>query len=289
MNNKEHSNKNTAFSLIELSIVILIIGLIVIGIVGGRKLVSLSNLTKARTLTNSSPVNATENLILWLETTSKDSYDSIPTDGQIISTWQDLNQQSKVKKSATAGNGPTYTENGINGLPVLRFNGSSNYLVSATNVNYTTYPNMTIFIVYTFYSGGGTIQAFFGQDDANWDRFILPQLNTVGNSGVSKGSNITNTPNISKFNTPQILSVVLQNGVTNGSTIYINGTSNTVFTESHNNTGTTSIGIGAINPSGQYPVKADIGEMIFFSRALSDLERQEIENYLSRKWGIKLT
>jgi prepilin-type N-terminal cleavage/methylation domain-containing protein len=48
--------KITAFSLIELSIVILVIGLLIAGAIQGSKMISKAALSSARTLTESSPV-----------------------------------------------------------------------------------------------------------------------------------------------------------------------------------------------------------------------------------------
>lgn len=48
--------KITAFSLIELSIVVLVIGILIAGFIQGSKLVSKAALNSARTLTESSPV-----------------------------------------------------------------------------------------------------------------------------------------------------------------------------------------------------------------------------------------
>jgi len=35
--------------------------------------------------------------------------------------------------------------------------------------------------------------------------------------------------------------------------------------------------------------QGDLGEIIIYNRALSDFERQQIEQYLSKKWAIKLS
>lgn len=57
-----------AFSLIELSIVIVIIGILLVGVIGAKHLISKSRLTTAMAMTRSSPINGTLNSKLWLET-----------------------------------------------------------------------------------------------------------------------------------------------------------------------------------------------------------------------------
>ncbi len=118
---KNNKNQLQAFSLIELSIVVLIIGLIVAGVLGGKKLVELSSLSKARTLTNSSPVNGIEDLVFWFETTSKDSIPPAQAiDGTTITTWYNLNPQMNNKNNLIQGgtySGPVYRTATINSLP----------------------------------------------------------------------------------------------------------------------------------------------------------------------------
>jgi prepilin-type N-terminal cleavage/methylation domain-containing protein len=66
--------KITAFSLIELSIVILVIGLLIAGALQGSNMISKAALSSARTLTESSPVASIRSLSLWFESTSKASF-----------------------------------------------------------------------------------------------------------------------------------------------------------------------------------------------------------------------
>lgn len=62
---------NKGFSLVELSIVILIIGVLIAGVSQGIDLLQDSRLAAARMLTQSSRVNSIKNLVTWLETTSE--------------------------------------------------------------------------------------------------------------------------------------------------------------------------------------------------------------------------
>ena len=66
--------KITAFSLIELSIVILVIGLLIAGAIQGSNMISKAALSSARTLTESSPVNSIRSLFIWFDSTSKANF-----------------------------------------------------------------------------------------------------------------------------------------------------------------------------------------------------------------------
>ena len=63
------NKNNKAFSLIELSIVILVISLLVVGVTKGSRLMSEAKLKSAQALTSSSPVNAMTGVVLWLDAT----------------------------------------------------------------------------------------------------------------------------------------------------------------------------------------------------------------------------
>ena len=97
-----------AFSLIELSIVILIIGIIVAGVTQSSRLVRQFKLSSARTLTQSSPVASIKDLGAWFETTSTDSIKDSEADDSAalttpsyVTTWRDINPTSSIKRNAT--------------------------------------------------------------------------------------------------------------------------------------------------------------------------------------------
>ncbi len=116
-----------AFSLIELSIVILVIGVLIAGVMEGKSLVQKSSLNSARALTKSSPVSGIKDLLLWYETSLAESFTySQATDGATITTWYDVNPQSTSKINATNYNGTTkFKENIFGAIPAVYFSGNS--------------------------------------------------------------------------------------------------------------------------------------------------------------------
>lgn len=76
-----------AFSFIELSIVILVIGVLIAGVSQGGKMITKFKITTAASLTNSSPVHSIKNLVAWYKTTSEKSFIATESDdGQSVST-----------------------------------------------------------------------------------------------------------------------------------------------------------------------------------------------------------
>jgi len=128
--------KKQAFSLIEISIVLLIIGILVAGIVSGKEMISEARIKAAQAASKRSPINKIPDLAVWLDssaenafkTSSKDNpticngmFDSTSVaygnpigdkidaiklvnhneieDGDLICAWQDINPQRIQKVS----------------------------------------------------------------------------------------------------------------------------------------------------------------------------------------------
>ncbi len=121
-----------AFSLIELSIVILVIGILVLGVTKGSNILNKSRLESARNLTKNSPVHGIDGLSLWFETSTDDSFlDSETQDSGFISQWKSINSQTDSDFIITQSNNalkPTYVKNGINNLPAVEFSADEEVL-----------------------------------------------------------------------------------------------------------------------------------------------------------------
>jgi len=276
-----------AFSLVELSIVILIIGVLIAGIGQGIELVQDSRISSARMLTQSSRVNSLKGLILWLEPTSEASFSSTETlNNSTVSTWNDINPQATVKNNATqtgaSSSKPIYIEKGINNLPILRFDGGGQNLKydgsALVNSEYT------IFVVEQ--KGNATDGGYF-LDGSNG----VPNGNL--HLGYRSGFRITQAHHDSDMNytlpsssygtTPVIHSFWLS---TSGGKKYWN---NGGVTPEASEPGQTIVLSSYIGARIGYYYKGDIAEIIMFSRALSDKDRQAVESYLGKKWAIKIS
>lgn len=72
--------KKNAFSLIELSIVILIIGILIVGVAQSGSLVGKFRLSSARNLTQNSSVASIPGMIFWVDSVSEKSFDDADQD-----------------------------------------------------------------------------------------------------------------------------------------------------------------------------------------------------------------
>lgn len=299
--------KNSAFSLIELSIVILIIGIIIAGVTQASRLVKQMRLSSAKTLTQSSAINSIKGLALWLEPTMDNSFTSAtngnsPDDNDKISAWNDINPQSSSKVNplqATDGSRPTYLSGSsetINGLPALKFDGSSSYLASIAGSGGNV-PLLAGDDSYTFIAvwktldaaNGGNAQVIFeqNQDTAVSGKrasfIVLP--GSYGFSG--EGNDYSDTCSYAEKSPYASLMNVDDSGNV------------TIHTNSVNASCTGSVGPATADVSGNgfyVGVKGDgteffngiISEIIVFDRPLKKAEIADVMNYLSKKYGIKL-
>ena len=71
---EKYKSQKLAFSLIEISMVILVIGILIAGISQGIDLYQDTKFSIAQTLTKNSRVNRIADLEMWLETTLDDSF-----------------------------------------------------------------------------------------------------------------------------------------------------------------------------------------------------------------------
>ena len=115
-----------AFSLVELSMVILIIGILIGGVSQGIDLYSDFKLASARNLTSGSIVARVPNLSMWWETTMENSFaNPKPNDGELINQWNDINTQRAMKinlfNTSNSASRPAYKASAINNLPALKF------------------------------------------------------------------------------------------------------------------------------------------------------------------------
>lgn len=290
-----------AFSLIELSVVILIIGILISGVTQGSRLIAAHRLSVARTFTQSAPILSIPNLVFWLDATSESAFlnqssSSEISDGDTVSSWTDSNTLVSDKRSCTEGtqaNQPTYISNGINGLPVIRFNSTVAQMRLSCNIAGGINVENTIFMVFKWNSSYSLASTNF---------FVIGPGNKSTMNAVTTGGALTflswNGSNVDILSYSltvgkNVLMTRYNNPTTNSSTLYIDGTSvstsTSTLTGTYSNASTdTPVTIGNY-PGAPRVLGGDIAEIIMYDRALKTEERKAVEQYLGKKWGIKIS
>lgn len=286
------------FSLIELSIVILVIGILVVGITKGGAIMTKARIGSAKALTSSSPVAIISDLVAWYEPVLESSFNAAQAvDGTTLAflngaAWFDNSPYKANNVTAVAGAGVTYRESSINSLPAVKFvGGASSLTFNSSPLNQKDY---TIFVVeQRLATGSSTVGRFLSLGGANNLGYATDTTITMPGSGSYT------VPVYSKA-TPRIItflsnSATFTNVVSPSKGVFINGgngniTGATVTTTQTGDsliTATSTGYIGRDNSASFY--NGEIAEVIIYNRALKVDERNDIQNYLSKKYGIKVT
>jgi prepilin-type N-terminal cleavage/methylation domain-containing protein len=291
-----------AFSLIEISIVVLVVSVLIAGITASSKMIAKSKLRAGQVLTKSSKIEQIPGMVLWYEATLPGGVISAsnilqPEDGDAVSTWKDFNPTNVnyIASQTTSASQPLYKTNIINGLPALKFDGSNDYFQISNILN----NDFTFFIVVKTsnaglgssssfaYQGSGIVWADSsgtGHDD------IIPLAIAGGFPKIGATSDALLTSSVAiDDNKPHIVTIK-RNRVLGNLWIYVDSASTGSSTG-----GTTSL----LSASSTMFIGCDdgrlrcydgyIAELIMYNRPLQTTERLVVEKYLSKKWGVPIT
>ena len=319
--------KNKAFSLVELSVVILIIGILIAGVTQSGRLIRQIKLSTARSVTSSSDVNSIRDVTGWFEASTEGSFriaggsSEIQNDDE-ITEWHDYNtQKSAFDKptlvNSTAGTYPKYRSNGINGIPAVYFDGTNDY-ISFELGSGTTDPkfpvinkdrNFSIFTVFradpgALGSNNMTITQLSGLPVSN--ALTNETYAGIGFFAANKPGLIVNSTEANNYlvnfalkdQTDYIVGAVADFPVEDATDptrasvkMYLNSTAVasqiTGGTLKNVGVGIQRFIIGSGNLAASNFFKGLIAEVIVFDRALKKEEAQSVMKYLQKKYGIK--
>lgn len=293
--------KIRAFSLIELSIVIIIIGILIAGVTQGSRFIKKSRLVTAKNLTRGSDVNSIKGLSLWFETSNpseksiSNSGVKILEDGDSVTSWTDINPNfiHAISISGTA----SYKRDGVGGLPSISFNGSSHCLggtYSPIEAGDDTYTLIAVLKVNTASSAyiGGQIPYATTPSNSTLGSIVVMSDSTVRMTGLNNDANSTIT---SPAGQETIVIIGVDNSSSPNIDFYVN--SNTVTTATSGSPSTLNIANSGFVIGCRYTGAATKGsyfnglvsEFIVFDRKLKASEVKLINSYLSKKYKIKIS
>lgn len=211
---------------------------------------------------------------LWL-----DASQGITVDGYgNVSAWADQSGSGHDVSQSTVADRPAFVSNVTNGRPVVRFNAVSSHCL--TVAGFTAANDLTAFAVYT-YDDNGAMHCIVDRAGINDYILVVRADQKVGLDGTAS---YVASPTAMTDDVPGIL--------TWRYTLSPNEAHASLNGESENtNTGGTSRDswdqIGRFGGS-SYPCNGDLAELIMYDRNLSSLEIDQVEAYLSSKYGIGL-
>lgn len=281
-----------AFSLIELSIVILIVGILVAGVTTSSRLVTRMRLQTAQNITSGSPVNTVKDVVFWFETTLDKSFnDNEEQNNAFLTAWYDNNAQSSSKynvyTSASTANQPKYIENFFNSaLPSVRFDGDDFFNIDG-NIFVNT--NFTMFVVERK-NGAGNIWLFHPLQACSTNECLHVGYRSDNNFSLAFYANDLDCNGSITLGCSDLAGMKLRIHTmtfskTAGKKYWLNGGVNPDALDATQIASITTAKTGKIG--GNY--SGDLAELIVFNRVLNDEERQAIEAYLAKKYLLRIS
>jgi len=236
--------------------------------------------------------NTIPNMRLWLDATRINQ-----ANNTAVATWADQSGNGYDATQSTTAARPTYIASGLNGLPVVRFDGTDDNLALSGGAlgMLRNVAGATAFVVVKYPANSTAMFPFAIRTESTGPR--LQMLASSANKFQTAGRRLQADTTITLTSTQSVTTnAVIQTAFADyQNTIlrqFINGTidgENLSFQTSGNtsNTDSNAISIGATAvPS--FPLNGDIAEIIVYNRALNTSELAQVHRYLSRKWGIQL-
>jgi len=212
-------------------------------------------------------------LLLWLDAADSSSY-TIATG---VSEWRDKSGNGRNFVQATGNNQPAISTITQNGKSLLEFDGTNDRLVASGN--FLQIASCTLFAAFRRISGtyGGVLSS---STDADKSPSILIE-NTLG--GLRGYTNVS-ISGVSVVDAFCVFAGVVNAGAT---TLWVNGTQrDSDAAVSTLDTSGTTTSIGSYRQSAANYFNGYIGELIAYNASLSAAQRQSVQSYLGKKWGI---
>lgn len=213
------------------------------------------------------------------------------TNGQTVQTWADASGNARDATQATSGSRPTFITGALNSKPVIRFDGSDDFLGTAS----ASYAIQTIFVVSkTAVNPNSYVGIITARTSPN-STLVGPSDSNLGfgsfSFGVglvtvdSDGSGTSGYTNYIGIDGSSMSASDVDNynvGVTCGvGWHYITHVANSLSAS-----GTKIFCVGADTFSSSRCWNSDIAEIIIYNSAITGTNRTNVEMYLKNKYGL---
>ena len=227
---------------------------------------------------------STTGLVLHLD--ASDAGSVIKDGANRVSQWSDLSGAGNHATQAMLANQPRWVDDGLGGKPAIRFDGADDYLTVSDDAALEP-SNISVFIVMRATSWLEAATCLLTKRTAFGNGYMLMRVASTtdvwfdwGGSGVNRWQ----TGYQPALDTPIMLSVSRD---ADGRYLHVDGYPEAETTHAGNSAlvpTASDLYIGRDSYLDQYYLAGNIAEILIYDRALSDGERQAVEQYLGRKW-----
>ena len=279
---------------------------------------------RAGTWPSAPPGGVGAELQLWLDAADSATLFDATTGGSLVAAdggvarWEDKSGNARHATQGTSANRPARKTAIQAGLDVLRFDGSNDSLSipsSTATFNFMHNGDHTLFIVYKAGTtanpnaiyfliangvSGDSIDSQTGfylrWDDRSTVPFQDQTIYVIANAGGARfvGVSSADTFPANVFNLQTVVGNPQDSTIANRATTRRNGGAALSLSTGDTNAGTAlptgnatqDLRIGATAGTSTSFLNGDIAEIIIYDSALSDADREAVENYLLAKWAI---
>ena len=225
------------------------------------------------------------NLAVWLDAADTTT---ITTSGSNITEWRDKSGNGYTG-SSSAGRNFTYATSVQNTLNVAQT--ATGQTLSLTNV--TLGPTLSAFLLcYPLNQSSDTAFLEHGPDTNTNAGFFLHTQNS-SQIGIRNTSGYVTTsayPNYTLSNTWQLPTLVNPDpNASSQASFYLNGSLKFSLTGVTGSNVTQTLFLNGRNNTNTLSYASYIGELLVYTAALTNTQRQQVEGYLAWKWGIQST
>ncbi|MCW5907959.1 MAG: PKD domain-containing protein [Chitinophagales bacterium] len=226
------------------------------------------------------------NLTVWLRSDAGITFSSPPTNPPTVQQWNDISGNNNNASQATLASRPSFVSSTalINNYPTVQFSGTSNFLAGPLLAGLDT-SSISIFAVLKANNGptGGKVVFAAGTSSTGAAHYFGNNTMVFQNAG----SNVATTATFPNSGFPfGIAGMAKEFGVS--AKLYWNGierasSNNAAVCGAFTNTAY-QVGKGAGFTASQN-LNADVAEIIVYKKALTNAERQLVENYIYNRYA----
>ena len=216
----------------------------------------------------------TTNLQLWLKAEA-----GVTKDGaNNVSAWADQSGNAHHADQSTPASKPLWVDNVLNGKPVIRFDGNSDLMT--TDITGPGGTEFTFFVVAK--SNGQRILSFNDNTGYVLYSYANPNNLIISNDGGSGGGINSGTNNPVNF---QFACARYKANTINGLQTFVNGALVAQRSSANIVLPVAPLQLGSYPGGGTGElINGDVAEIIIYNRSLTDIEKEQVENYLSQKY-----